>query len=172
MSVTSRKTLRVLAAAVLSAGLAACVTDGGSGSNNNAFSVSNLFGGDATKRVRVEPERFPFHVKAAVTAAVMRLKGASPARVSQELGVAGSGIVSPEPGFDYSGFAVQDIELVKYEWSEDAPLNRRIEGFLHFQDGYNRHAAVRFDIAYEIAGQSPVTLTEAKIAPAFVPVPV
>ena len=169
------RTLRTLALATLIAGLAACADEG---SLSGGFELSslklpsielNLFGPDETKRYPVKPEKFPIHVKAALAASVMRLRGEPPERVRDEIGVDGSGAVSPEQAFDYSGFAVKTIELLTYETPEDQPLTRRIAGFLHFEDGTVRHAAVDFDITYRIAGESPVIIMQATVAPAFSP---
>jgi len=165
--------LRPIALTALMAGLTACAEEGNLSGGFELSSLKlpsiemNLFGPDEAKRYPVRPQKFPLHVKAALAASVMRLRGESSARVREEVGVGGSGAVSPEQGFDYSGFAVKNIELLKYETPEDKPLNRRIAGFLHFEDGTVRHAAVDFDISYKIAGESPVTITQATVAPAF-----
>lgn len=164
MRLTLGKTLRCLTAAAVMVGLASCVTDeGGPGLN---LSV-NLFGSDDSKRYPVRPRKFPFHVKATIAAAVARLRGVSPGQVTQDIGVAGSDIISPEQGFDYSDFAVKNIELLKLETPEGRSLARNIAGFVHFEDATNRHAAVDFEISYQIGGKHPVFITEATVAPAF-----
>lgn len=162
---TLQRTLRSFAAAIALTGLASCGTDQGNGGGLDLG--LSLFGSDSSKRHLVDSSKFPFHVKAALAAAVMRQRGKSAEQVTQKLGVAGSEIISPEEGFDYTGFAVKNIDLLKFEAPEDKPFNRRIAGLLHFEDGTNRHAAMAFDISYRLGDASPIIITAADIAPIF-----
>ena len=175
MSGTLTRTFRALVLAASVAGLAACADEGNLSGGFELSSLklpsidTNLFGSDESERYPVEPDKFPIHVKAALAASVMRLRGVPAARVAQEVGVGGSALVSPEPGFDYGGFAVKHIELLDYETTNAQPASQRIAGFLHFEDGTVRHAAVSFDITYRTGSQTPLVMTQATVAPAFSP---
>ncbi len=149
-------------------GLSACVTDDlGLGELKQSLSGISLFGDEKPGRYPVSAEDLPIHVEAALTAAVMRLRGHSAVDVRKRLKVASSERVLPEAGFDYAGFAVVDIELLKLEAPDDRPAVRSIAGYLHFEDGNRRRATVGFDMDYHVAGISPVVITRASLAPAF-----
>ncbi|MHA1600472.1 MAG: hypothetical protein ACTSW2_06575 [Alphaproteobacteria bacterium] len=152
-------------AAIALTGLASCGTDQGNGGGLDLG--LSLFGSDSSKRHLVDPAKFPFHVKAAIAAAVMRQRGIAAEQVTQKLGVTGSETISPEKRFDYAGFAVKNIDLLRFETPEDEPLNRKIVGLVHFEDGTNRHAAMAFNISYRLGDTSPIAITAANIAPTF-----
>jgi hypothetical protein len=156
--------------AVLAAlALSSCVTDDlGLGNIQKSLSNVNLFDGeDDTTRTPLGTGALPAHAQMALTAAVLRLRGQSAADVRTEINVAGSEQVAPESGFSYDGFAVTEVELLKLETPENNPSARKLNGYLHLADGYNRRASVGFDIDYQVAGVSPVVITRAVLAPAF-----
>jgi len=166
--ITTFRHLRGAAMAVLAAfALSSCVTDDlGLGNLPQSFSNVSLFSDDTT-RTPLGTGALPAHAQMALTAAVMRLRGLSAADVRKEIDVAGSEQVAPETGFSYDGFAVTEVELLKLETPENNPGARKLNGYLHFADGYNRRASVGFDIDYQVAGISPVVITRAVLAPAF-----
>ena len=168
--ITTFRRVRGNAMAMLAAlALSSCVTDDlGLGNIQKSLSNVNLFGGeDDTTRTPLGTGALPAHGQMALTAAVMRLRGQSAADVRKEIDVAGSEQIAPEAGFSYDGFAVTEIELLKLETPENNPAARKLNGYLHFADGYNRRASVGFDIDYQVAGVSPVVITRAVLAPAF-----
>lgn len=168
--ITTFRRVRGNAMAVLAAfALASCVTDDlGLGNIQKSLSNVNLFGGeDDTTRTPLGTGALPAHAQMALTAAVMRLRGQSAADVRTEINVAGSEQVAPEAGFSYDGFAVTEVELLKLETPKNNPAARKLNGYLHFADGYNRRASVGFDIDYQVAGVSPIMITRAALAPAF-----
>jgi hypothetical protein len=170
-----------LFAILVACGLSACVSDnikfGGLENGLEHFGLGNLqkrlgaidLFGDDTARYPVDAEELPIHLEAALTAAVMRLRGRSALDVRNETKVAGSEQIVPEAGFDYAGFAVVDVEVLKLDAPEDKPRERSAAGYLHFEDGNRRRAAVGFEIDYQVAGISPVVITRATLAPAFSP---
>jgi len=163
--ITLQRIHRCLVAAIALTGLVSCGT--GQGDGGDLDLGLSLFGSDSSKRHLVDPAKFPFHVKAAITAAVMRQRGNPAEQVRQKLGVTGSETIFPEKDFDYAGFAVKNIDILKFEAPEDDPFNRRVGGLVHFEDGTNRHAAMKFDISYRLEGTSPIAITAADVAPIF-----
>ncbi len=167
MNTSARDLLRGAILAAVAFGLSGCVTDDlGLNKLTDSLSKANPFR-DVATRYPLDADELPVHAEAALAAAVMRLRGQSVAQVKKTLSVGGSEKISPEANFDYKGFAVTEIELLELEIDEDRPREREIAGYLHFADGYNRHAAVGFEIAYRIAGESPVSIASAKLAPAY-----
>jgi hypothetical protein len=167
MNISPRGLFRGAILAVMALGLSACVTDDlGLDKLTESLSKIDLFGDDA-KRTPMDIDELPAHVEVALAASVMRLRGQSAARVKKTLRVGGSEKVAPEANFNYSGFAVKDIELLELEVPEGRPLARKIGGFLHFADGYNRRAAVGFEIAYRLESGGSLVIDSAALAPAF-----
>jgi hypothetical protein len=102
-----------------------------------------------------------------VTAAVVRRIRARPAAsVEQDTGVRASRLITPEPRFDYRGFA---LRRVKYR-GNTAPAGesgrRALSGYLHFRDEAGRNAAAVFETTYRTAAGG-VTLETANWSPVY-----
>lgn len=107
-------------------------------------------------------------VKSAVTAVLMRLRGASEAAVEKQLSVRSSGLLKPESAFTYDGFTVESADLLHYSKADGAPLGRNLAGYLRFVDAFGRRANALFELRYDIAKEG-IDLKNGFVAPIMPP---
>jgi hypothetical protein len=118
----------------------------------------------------VATKQVPWHTKAALSALILRLRGASEAQVGREARTDASGAIKPESGFRYQGFAARQIKIAVFATPEDQPAQRILAGYLHFQDAAGRRAAAAFRLNYAIAGDR-IAIAKAAWAPLFAKYP-
>lgn len=144
------RTLGVVLAVIVT--LAACKPDGGQGLSFLP-NLGSLVNGD-TDQVpvfrTVSGAVVPIHVQASAAALAMRLRGATPAEVSKKLFVDGTQAVEPDPGFDYAGFALMQVKILRNADDPGEPHHHHYAGVMHFENDVGRRTAVAFEFDYMV----------------------
>ena len=119
---------------------------------------------------RAVAEAEPWHVRAAINALVMRLRGASAELAADVFKVDRAGIVVPEKLFRYEDFALAQVKLLVDRPIEHIPGGHGLTGYLHFEEATGRRAAAVFEVDYRVA-DGRVTFVRGHWAPLFAAFP-
>jgi hypothetical protein len=143
------------AAAILAAFgvLAACQDEGGKGISllPNAGVLANPEGDTVPVFRSISGNVIPVHVQAATAALVMRLRGASPAEVAEQLAVDGTQVVEADPAFDYDGFALLQVKILRNQPDQAQANRHHYAGVMHFENKIGRRTALAFEVDYTVA---------------------
>jgi hypothetical protein len=146
---TSARAVAVVAATAL---LTACQDEGGKGISllPNAGVFANPETGTVPVFRSISANVMPVHVQAATAALVMRLRGADPAEVAEKLYVDGTQAVEADPAFDYDGFALLQVKILRNNADPTNDNHHNYAGVMHFENDIGRRTALAFEFDYAV----------------------
>jgi hypothetical protein len=126
-------------------------------------SVGNLFSSGPSapeeiliKGTALEPENIPWHMKAAVAATVLRMKGGDPATIDAEFNMQGSAGIGQDEETNISDFVVFNVMINDFYEPEKAPGVFRLGARLIMMDQTSRRFGFSFVADYELSGKQMV----------------
>jgi hypothetical protein len=114
----------------------------------------------------IEISKAPEHALKVAAALILKARGASDESVAQRVGVTGSSVMEPEPGFAYAGFKGRDLKFLNIAAVKGQAGSFVASGYADFEDSAGRQASAFFGAEYSLAGAS-ITLKEAMWDPVF-----
>ncbi len=159
-----KKFIRIPALLIALAGLLSACQEGSSVSDSVGGLLKQLpFTGSSSEDIvvtgtQVKSTDLPWHLKSAVAATVLRLKGSDPNVIEDSLNVIGSGGIATDEAADYRNFGVQEVLVNDFFHPEEAPEIYRLGARVLMVDPSGRRFAVSFVADYELAGNQVVLM--------------